>query len=100
MAKPVPIKPVLDDLIKSMGVQKRMDEEKAALLWGEVVGEKISSHARPVRARGGKLFVEVDSSTWMNELLFYKGEIISKLNRRLRRRVIDDIIFVAERGKR
>ncbi len=98
--KPTPIKEILEDLTRSMGLKKRMDEERIILCWKDVVGERIGTHTKALKVRRGKLFVEVKSPVWMNELIFLKREIISKLNLRLKSKVVSDIIFVAERGRR
>lgn len=97
--KPTPIREILEDLTRSMGLKKRMDEERVILCWGEAVGESIGSRTRPLKVRRGKLFVEVRSSVWMNELVFLKRDIISKLNSKLKSDVVNDIIFVAERRR-
>ena len=97
--KPTPIREILEDLTRSRGWKKRMDEERAILSWPEVVGSKIGTNTKPLKVRRGKLFVEVKSSVWMNELMFLKGEIISKLNQRLESQVVRDIVFVAERPR-
>ncbi len=97
--KPTPIREILDDLTRSMGLKRRMDEERAIMCWGEVVGERVRGHTKPLKVRRGMLFVEVKSPVWMNELVFLKGEIISKLNSRLKCKVVNDIVFVAERRR-
>ena len=47
-----------------------------------------------VSIKRGKLFVRVKTPTWRNELVFLKSEIISKLNRRVGKKVVKDIVFV------
>jgi predicted nucleic acid-binding Zn ribbon protein len=89
---------ILDSVVESLGLKKKLDEGKAILIWEKAVGEKIANHTRPLRVEGSKLFVEVSGSSWRNELTFLKPEIIQKLNSAAGSEVVDDIIFVAGAG--
>lgn len=55
--------------------------------WPKIVGTQIAKHARPDSLKDGVLFVEVDSSSWAQELIFQK-ELILK---RLQKNTSDDI---------
>ncbi|TES91586.1 MAG: DUF721 domain-containing protein [Candidatus Cloacimonadota bacterium] len=89
---------ILDRVIKNLGFSKRYNEQKSILLWDKVVGQRISEKTEPLYARDGKLVVEVENSTWMNELLFLKPSIIEKLNKELGKWIIEDIQFLFKRG--
>jgi predicted nucleic acid-binding Zn ribbon protein len=86
---------ILDSLVHSLGLAKKLEEGKALTLWDEAVGPEIAKNSRPIKIRGSKLFVKVSSASWRSELMFLKQDIIHKLNALAGREVIDDIIFVA-----
>lgn len=93
MRHPSPMAKVLDQLLRNLGIERRVKEHMAITLWQEAVGAQIAAVATPMRVRDGILFVRVGSSVWRNELLFHKGMIIAKLNRLIGKSVVEDIRF-------
>ena len=88
---------IIDRVMKNLGLSRRYNEQKSILFWDDIVGERISKKAKPLYARDGKLVVEVENSTWMNELQFLRMEILEKLNKKLGRWTIVDIYFLLKR---
>lgn len=89
---------ILDSVVKNLGLGKKLDEGKAITVWERAVGRDIAEQTRPIKVQGSKLFVEVFSSSWKNELTFLKTDIIRKLNAMTGKIVLDDIIFVSGGG--
>jgi predicted nucleic acid-binding Zn ribbon protein len=85
---------IIEKVMKDLGIFSRFNEQKSILLWDAIVGERIAAKTKALYTREGKLIVEVENSTWMNELQFLKGEIIEKLNEKLGKRAIYDIHFL------
>ncbi|MEW6097097.1 MAG: DUF721 domain-containing protein [bacterium] len=93
---------ILDRMIRRMKVKdkdgevslaRRLAEERALLLWQDVVGTNVSAHAKPLRIQDKIFFVKVDNSAWCNELSFFKRDIIKKINEGVGMRVINDVYF-------
>lgn len=76
---------------QEMTLKRRLAQERALQLWPDVVGSHISNHTQPLWVKDSVIFVQVDSPTWSNELVFFKEEIIKKLNQRIGWRIISDI---------
>ena len=93
MAKPEKADIILKRLTSRMGIDTRLEMEKAVVLWEEVVGAKVARRARAEAVRGGILFVRVANSTWLQELSLLKEGIIEKLNASLENGMIKDIVF-------
>lgn len=89
---------IIDRVMSNLGLSRRYREQKALLVWEELVGERIAGKTNPLYARDGNLVVEVENSTWMNELQFLKREIIEKLNKKLGQWVINDIHFLLKKS--
>ncbi len=89
--KPQKLSSVLGNLLKAQGMESRLSEYRILGQWEETVGRVIASHARPVTVRGGKLFLNVDSPAWMQQLSMLKPEIIEKVNRGLGKAAIKGI---------
>jgi len=92
-AAPFGLGELLSDRLKAMGLEQNIREQRAMLVWNEVVGAQVASAAQPEFARDGILFVVTKSAVWANELTFLKREIISKLNQKLRGNAIRDIVL-------
>lgn len=84
---------ILDKLIKSLGIEKKIHEMRAIELWPGVVGKRIASIARITKIENGVIFLNVANEVWRNELLFRKRQIIIELNKKLERDLIKDILF-------
>ncbi len=84
---------VLERLFNKLSIDKKLKEVNALKLWEEVTGEKISRHSLPLFVRKGNLFVRVDNSGWLTQLIYLKREIISELNKRLGGESIKNIYF-------
>lgn len=89
---------VLNDLCHRWGIEKKMKEYSALSHWPNVVGKKIADISQPLGIERGKLFVQVESAPWRNELTFMKPEIIQRMNHTLGNEVIIDIVFTGKKG--
>jgi hypothetical protein len=68
-------------------------------VWAEAVGAPIARRAEPVRLRGRTLRVAVSSAPWMQELTLLKRSIVSEINARLPRPLIDDVFLTLTEGR-
>ena len=76
-----------------LGLEMKVKQYEVLEIWAEIVGEQIARVAIPERITDGKLYVSVSRSTWRNELLFLKKELIAKLNHAMNQDIVKDIIF-------
>ena len=85
---------ILNNLIRTLGIEREVLEYQAINVWPKVVGTKIAENTNAERVRDGILFVKVKSDVWRNELIFYKQNLVKKLNSELGKQIISDIILV------
>ena len=88
-----PLGAMLEDLIGSLGIQKKLHEYEAVTQWSGIVGGHIAEMTVPVRITQGVLIVRVRTSTWRNELTMRKKEIIEKVNKAIGANTVKDIRF-------
>ena len=93
MAKPKPLRSILEDSLKSLGVHAHMKGYSVWGAWREIVGDSLASHAQPSAIRNRILFVEVSHPTWMQQLQFLKPTLLEKLNHFLGEPLLQDIRF-------
>ncbi len=68
-------------------------------VWPDAVGAPIARRAEPMRLRGRTLLVAVSSAPWMQELTLLKRSIVTALNARLPKPLIDDVFLVLTEGR-
>jgi predicted nucleic acid-binding Zn ribbon protein len=85
---------ILAEMIGEFGISKQIKRFHALDIWKDVVGERISQMTKPQSVRDGKLFVHVFSDVWRNELIYHKRDILAKLNKKLGKGTIQDIVFL------
>lgn len=89
---------LLEQLLQSMGLDKRIHQYRAMVLWDEVVGAQIATQARPVKIRGSVMEVCVEHAAWMQQLQLMKPQILKKLNAALGEEAAISEIFL-KKGK-
>jgi predicted nucleic acid-binding Zn ribbon protein len=92
--KTVCLKNELDNFMNYIGLDSKMQELHILNVWSECVGEAIAKYSSPQEIRKNKLFVKVENAAWRYELSLNKAGIIEKLNIKLKKKLIKDIIFI------
>ena len=88
---------LVDKLLKGLGLNERLQQYRALIIWEEVVGPQIAARTRPIRIREGVLEVNVDQPTWRQQLQLMKPKILAQLNAELGKATIKDLYL--KRGK-
>ena len=64
--------------------------------WEEILGDEIAKHSRPVGYKRGVLFVWVENSVRMQEMIFVVKSMITKINKSLGRNWVKRIQFTLD----
>jgi predicted nucleic acid-binding Zn ribbon protein len=88
-----PISLALTELVSSLGIKQKLQEYNAVIFWDSVVGKQISKIATAIKIKQGVLVVHVRTSTWRNELMLRKKDIVNKLNAAIGMEAVKDIKF-------
>ena len=88
----------IGDVLPKVAVDLRMDARRAEIevvkVWNNLLDPNIVAHAQPAGLRKGTLFVNVDSSVWLSEIVRYRRrEILDRLQYSFGREVIKRISF-------
>jgi predicted nucleic acid-binding Zn ribbon protein len=70
----------LDSFAKRLGAPAAGALAVVFAHWGEVVGDSVAAHARPVSLVKGVLRVAVDQSGWATQLKFLAPQLVGRLN--------------------
>ena len=85
---------VMPGLLKELRIDTRRAEVEIVKVWNSLIDPNIVAHAQPVGLRKGTLFVIVDSSVWLTEIVRYRRkEILDRLQHSFGRDVIAKISY-------
>ena len=63
-------------------------------MWNSLVDPQVAAHAQPAGLNKGTLFVTVDSSVWLDEIVRYRRrEILDRLQHSFGREMVKKISF-------
>lgn len=83
-------------VLAGLRIESRQAETEILNVWHHQIDPAIVAHARPTGIRKGTLFVTVDSSVWLDEIVRYRrGEILERLQNSFGRDLITRISFRA-----
>lgn len=85
---------VLTRVIRHQGWDVKFDLHSFFPKWKEVAGESVASCSRPVKIVKNVLWIEVDNSTWMQQLQFEKRRLLDDINSSLKKSRLRDIKFI------
>lgn len=87
----------LGELIKEFTQQSSVSGKLRAYQvigdWEAIVGDAIARNTEITRLENGTLYVRTANSTWRNELVFMKPEIMRKIREKYPDSGVEDIFF-------
>jgi predicted nucleic acid-binding Zn ribbon protein len=85
---------VLPALMRELRLDARQAEAEVVKVWNALIDPAVTAHAQPANLHKGTLFVNVDSSVWLSEIVRYRRkEIIERLQSSFGKSVIQKISF-------
>ena len=85
---------VLPNVAADLHLDTRRAEAEVVKVWNFLIDPNIVAHAQPVGLRKGTLFVNVDNSAWLSEIVRYRRkDILDRLQNSFGKTVIQKISF-------
>ena len=85
---------VLPKVLTGLRIDRRQAEAEIVKVWNNLIDPNIVKHAQPAGLRKGTLFVTVDSSSWLSEIVRYRRkEILDRLQHSFGKELITRISF-------
>ena len=85
---------IMSGLLTELRIDNRRAEAEIVKVWNNLIDPNIVAHAQPVGLRNGTLFVNVDHSAWLSEIVRYRRkEILDRLQHSFGRDVIARISY-------
>jgi predicted nucleic acid-binding Zn ribbon protein len=81
-------------IVQSLGLDRKRAEAEILKVWNNLIDPNITAHAQPTGLNKGTLFVTVDSSPWLDEIVRYRRrEILDRLQHSFGKDVVVKISF-------
>lgn len=88
---------LLPRAVKSLRLERAVDEQRLLAMWPVVVGPKLAAHTRAASLDRGVLVVLVDDPGWLAQLVFLKPKLLARVAGRARKGAIRDLRFTLGR---
>jgi predicted nucleic acid-binding Zn ribbon protein len=81
-------------VLGKLRMDQRQAEAEIVRVWNNLVDPTLTAHAQPTSIAKGTLFVTVDNSVWLDEIVRYRRkEILARLQHSFGRELIQRISF-------
>jgi predicted nucleic acid-binding Zn ribbon protein len=85
---------VVSRVLGDLKMDSRRAEIEIVKVWNSLLDPNIAAHAQPANLRNGTLFVNVDSSVWLSEIVRYRRkEILDRLQHSFGKTYIQKISY-------
>ena len=85
---------LLPSVMKDLRMDARQGDAEIVKVWNSLMDPNITAHAQPANLNKGTLFVNVDSSVWLSEIVRYRRkEILDRLQNSFGKILIQKISF-------
>ena len=84
---------VIKKLIKNKNLSKRLDDLNVLDVWNNIIGKDLEKYIKSTKLVDDKLYVKLRSSIVRNEMSYKKTQLIQRINKKLNKEVIKDIIL-------
>ena len=85
---------IMPGVLNRLGLDRKRAEAEVARVWGHLIDPTLTAHAQPTGLHKGTLFVTVDSSVWLSEIVRYRRrEILERLQHSFGKDLISRISF-------
>ena len=85
---------IMPKVLDHLRMDRRRGEAEIARVWNHLLDPAVTAHAQPTGLNKGTLFVKVDHSIWLDEIVRYRRkEILDRLQHSFGRDLIARISF-------
>jgi len=87
------MKALIDKLIRSYGLESKMQELDVMSEWENIVGKMIARHTKDIQIRNKILYITLDSAPLKQELLMNRTRIIELVNEKSGKQLVQDVFI-------
>ena len=83
----------MKELMRSLDAGSKMGDAMIVSAWQDVSGNQVAQVTEKLWIEKRRLYVKLRSASWRNELHLQRREWCAKVNEKLGKRMIDEVIF-------
>ena len=92
--RPKTVQSLTQALVQQLNLKQKESETEIPRVWASAIDPRVTAHAQPTGLKNGTLFVTVDNSLWLHEIIrYHKREILSRLQNSFGEKSIKRISF-------
>ena len=85
---------VMPFVLSQLKLERKQSDAEVLKVWNNLLDPSITAHAQPANLHKGTLFINVDSSPWLDEIVRYRRkEILNRLQHSFGRDLITRLSF-------
>lgn len=85
---------ILPGVLKGIRLDRRQSDLEILKVWNNLMDPTVVAHAKPVNLAKGTLFIAVDNSVWLDEIVRYRRkEILQRLQHSFGKDLIQKLSF-------
>ena len=84
---------IIKKIICNNKLSKRLDVLNILDVWNNIIGKDLEKYIKSTKLVDDKLYVKLRSSIVRNEMSYKKTQLIQRINKKLNKDVIKDIIL-------
>jgi predicted nucleic acid-binding Zn ribbon protein len=85
---------LLPQVLVDLKLDTRRSDAEIVKVWNALIDPAVTAHAQPANLHKGTLFVNVDSSVWLSEIVRYRRkEILDRLQNSFGKTTVQKISF-------
>ncbi len=84
---------VITKLMRNPKLEKKLENLDVLEIWHDIIGKNLNKYILDSSFKNNILEIKLESSTLRNELSYQKTDIIQKINKKIGKNIVKDIIL-------
>ena len=84
---------IIDKVINKNNLRHKIDQLNIIDIWRDIIGENIHTYVKEEKVKDYTLYIKLKSSVVRNEISYNKSRIIEKINKKIGKQAIKEIIL-------
>lgn len=84
---------IINKVINKNNLRHKIDQLNIIDIWRDIIGENIHTYVKEEKVKDYTLYIKLKSSVVRNEISYNKSRIIEKINKKIGKQAIKEIIL-------
>ena len=84
---------IINKVINKNNLRHKIDQLSIIDIWRDIIGENIHKYVKEEKVKDYTLYIKLKSSVVRNEISYNKSRIIEKINKKIGKQAIKEIIL-------